>query len=67
MTGKEQTIPELTIYQQTHFPAIYKWQATAFMRMEWSSIFCDDNLYMSETSPRNCSLFTSLWQKTIRF
>ena len=42
-------MPELTIYQQTHFPAIYKWQAIAFKRMEWSSIFYDDNLYMSET------------------
>lgn len=49
--GKDQTIPELTIYQQAHFPAIYKWQAIAFMRMEWSSIFYDDNLYMSETYP----------------
>lgn len=44
-------MPELTIYQQPHFPAIYKWQAIAFMRMEWSSIFYDDNLYMSETYP----------------
>jgi hypothetical protein len=49
MTGKEQIMPELTIYQQTHFPAIYKWQAITLMRMEWSSIFYDDNLYMSET------------------
>jgi GNAT superfamily N-acetyltransferase len=44
-------MPELTIFQQTNFPSIYKWQAIAFMRMEWSSIFCDDNLYMSETYP----------------
>ena len=51
MTGKEQIMPELTIYQQTHFPAIYKWQAITLMRMEWSSIFYDDNLYMSETYP----------------
>src|SRR5919108_4498227 len=42
---------ELTIYQQTNFPSIYKWQAIAFMRMEWASIFYDDNLYMSETYP----------------
>src|SRR5215213_665084 len=48
---KGQAMPELTIYQQTNFPAIYKWQAIAFMRMEWSSIFYDDNLYMSETYP----------------
>ena len=42
---------ELTIYQQSEFPSIYKWQAIAFMRMEWTSIFYDDNLYMSETYP----------------
>lgn len=44
-------MPQLTTYQQSEFPAIYKWQALAFMRMEWSSIFYDDNLYMSETYP----------------
>src|SRR5215213_7143511 len=44
-------MPKLTMYQQSEFPAIYKWQAIAFMRMEWSSIFYDDNLYMSETYP----------------
>jgi GNAT superfamily N-acetyltransferase len=44
-------MPELNIYQQSEFPSIYKWQAIAFMRMEWSSIFYDDNLYMSETYP----------------
>jgi GNAT superfamily N-acetyltransferase len=44
-------MPKLTIYQQTQFPSIYKWQAIAFMRMEWSSIFYDANLYMSETFP----------------
>lgn len=44
-------MPELTIYQQPDFPSIYKWQAIAFMRMEWTSVFYDDNLYMSETYP----------------
>ena len=44
-------MPEFTIYQQPNFPALYKWQAIAFMRMEWSSIFYNDNLYMSETYP----------------
>ena len=42
---------QLSIYQQSEFPAAYKWQAIAFLRMEWSSIFYDDNLYMSETYP----------------
>ena len=44
-------MPELTVYKQPDFPALYKWQAIAFMRMEWASIFYDDNLYMSETYP----------------
>jgi GNAT superfamily N-acetyltransferase len=44
-------MPELRIYQQSEFPAIYRWQAIAFMRMEWASIFYNDNLYMSETYP----------------
>ena len=44
-------MPQLSIYRQSEFPAIYKWQAIAFMRMEWTSIFYDDNLYMSETYP----------------
>lgn len=44
-------MPEVTLYQQPDFPALYKWQVIAFMRMEWASIFYDDNLYMSETYP----------------
>lgn len=44
-------MPELTLYRQPDFPAIYKWQAIAFMRMEWSSIFQGENLYMQETYP----------------
>ena len=44
-------MPELTVYQQSDFPSIYKWQAIAFMRMEWTSIFYNDNLYMSEVYP----------------
>lgn len=44
-------MPSLGIYEQTEFPAIYKWQAIAFMRMEWTSIFQSENLYMSETYP----------------
>jgi len=44
-------MPKLTLYQQLDFPAIYKWQAIAFMRMEWPSIFQGDNLYMPEIYP----------------
>lgn len=44
-------MPTLTVYPHTEFPAIFKWQAIAFMRMEWPSIFQGDNLYMPETYP----------------
>src|ERR1051325_2434271 len=44
-------MPTLTIYPQHDFPTLYKSQALAFMRCEWSSIFQGDNLYMSETYP----------------
>jgi hypothetical protein len=44
-------LPTLTIYPQPEFPAIFKWQVIAFMRMEWPSIFQGDNLYMPETYP----------------
>ncbi|RPJ25627.1 MAG: N-acetyltransferase [Chloroflexi bacterium] len=44
-------MPTLTIYPQHNFPTLYKSQALAFMRCEWSSIFQGDNLYMSETYP----------------
>src|SRR5688572_25312472 len=47
--GKDQIMPSLTRYQQSDFPVIYKWQAIAFMRCEWSSIFEEENLYMPET------------------
>jgi hypothetical protein len=44
-------MPELTVYRQADFPSVYKWQAIAFMRMEWSSIFQGENLYMTEAYP----------------
>ena len=41
------------IYSQAEFPAILKWQAISFMRMEWSYIFTEeqDGRYASETYP----------------
>jgi len=44
-------MPALSIYSQTEFPVIFKWQAIAFMRCEWSDIFQGENLYMPETYP----------------
>jgi GNAT superfamily N-acetyltransferase len=46
-------MPTLTTYSQNDFPSLYKVQAIAFMRCEWSSIFQGDNLYMPETYPPN--------------
>src|SRR5687768_6126964 len=51
MVRERSSMPKLTVYTQPDFPAIYKWQAIAFMRMEWPSIFEGDNLYMPETYP----------------
>jgi GNAT superfamily N-acetyltransferase len=44
-------MPTLQIYPQTEFPSIFKWQAIAFMRCEWSDIFQGENLYMTQTYP----------------
>ena len=44
-------MPALKIYEQRDFPNVYKWQAIAFMRCEWASIFQADILYLSETFP----------------
>src|SRR5215207_5443760 len=51
MRGRRQHMLTLHIYTQPNFPAIFKWQAIAFMRTEWSDIFQGDNLYMPETYP----------------
>ena len=39
------------IYSSTDFPAVLKWQALAFMRVEWPYIFTDDERFLSETYP----------------
>ena len=44
-------MPTLTIYEQQDFPSVYNWQAIAFMRCEWPSIFQDDILYLSAPYP----------------
>lgn len=44
-------MPTLHVYSQSDFPSIFKWQAIAFMRCEWSDIFQGENLYMPETYP----------------
>jgi GNAT superfamily N-acetyltransferase len=44
-------MPTLTIYEQKDFPSAYNWQAIAFMRCEWPSIFQGDILYLSAPYP----------------
>jgi GNAT superfamily N-acetyltransferase len=44
-------MPTLTIYEQKDFPSVYNWQAIAFMRCEWASIFQGDILYLSAPYP----------------
>lgn len=44
-------MPTMTIYEQQNLPGVYKWQAIAFMRCEWPSIFQGDILYLSDPYP----------------
>ena len=44
-------MPALRIYTQQDFPSVYNWQAIAFMRCEWPSIFQGDILYLTEPYP----------------
>ncbi len=41
----------LAVYQQNVLPAFVKWQALAFMRVEWSFIFSGSNKFLNETYP----------------
>ena len=44
-------MPTSAIYSQTDFPAVLKWQALAFMRVEWPYIFTDEERFITETYP----------------
>lgn len=44
-------MPALTVYPQTDFPAVLKWQALAFMRVEWPFIFTGPDKFVSDTYP----------------
>jgi predicted GNAT family N-acyltransferase len=44
-------MPKLYVYPQAEMPAVYKWQAIAFMRTQWPSIFRHDSRFMAETYP----------------
>ncbi|HEU4327590.1 MAG TPA: GNAT family N-acetyltransferase [Roseiflexaceae bacterium] len=48
-------MPTLTQYTQVDFPAVLKWQAIAFMRVEWPYVFQGDGLFASETYPTEAS------------
>lgn len=44
-------MPQLYVFPQAEMPAVYKWQAIAFMRTQWPSIFRGDLRFMAETYP----------------
>jgi hypothetical protein len=44
-------MPQLEIYSQSDFPPVFKWQALAFMRVEWQSIFNGNRKFVTETFP----------------
>lgn len=44
-------MPKETIYQRADLPVAYMYQAIAFMRTEWPSIFQGEDQFMMETYP----------------
>jgi GNAT superfamily N-acetyltransferase len=42
-------MPTFRIYQQSDFPAAFKWQAVSFMRCEWPFIFTGELTYLTES------------------
>jgi hypothetical protein len=43
---------QVNTYPQSDFPPIFKWQALAFMRVEWPFVFTGDRQFVTETFPR---------------
>ncbi|GAB4204173.1 MAG: hypothetical protein OHK0022_29070 [Roseiflexaceae bacterium] len=48
-------MPTLTHYSQADLPAALKWQAIAFMRVEWPYVFQGDGMFATETYPTAAS------------
>lgn len=44
-------MPTSAIYSQIDFPEVFKWQALAFMRVEWSDAFVEEDKFITETYP----------------
>jgi predicted GNAT family N-acyltransferase len=44
-------MPAYAVYQQADFPTVLKWQAIAFMRVEWPFIFTGPGKFTAETYP----------------
>jgi GNAT superfamily N-acetyltransferase len=44
-------MPDFAIYQQPDLPMALKWQAIAFMKVEWPFIFTNDSLFITEPYP----------------
>jgi GNAT superfamily N-acetyltransferase len=48
-------MPDFAIYPQSDLPSALKWQAIAFMRVEWPFIFKDNLLFAAEPYPPELS------------
>jgi hypothetical protein len=46
-----EAVLNFTIYTQEHFPVALKWQALAFMRVQWPSIFAGRREFSTDTYP----------------
>lgn len=44
-------MPTFTTYTQNDFPSALKWQALAFMRVQWPSIFTGEEQFVTDTFP----------------
>jgi hypothetical protein len=45
------TMPSVMLYHQTDFPPVLKWQAIAFMRVEWPFVFTGPGKFATDTYP----------------
>jgi hypothetical protein len=51
MFPKSKPLQNVTIYTQAEFPPALKWQALAFMRVQWPSVFSGDRQFVADTFP----------------
>ena len=49
MFSKAEPVPNFTTYTDADFPSALKWQALAFMRAQWPSIFTGERQFVTDT------------------